>query len=80
MPRLVAVLLQGNKAHSSWKRLAMRHPEAARGPRLVVESFHPSRGALQTPDPGVRATRIQRRKDAWLEIGRALATAPTAIQ
>jgi hypothetical protein len=76
MPRLVAVLLQGNEAHSSWKRLTNRHPDIARGPRLVVKSFHPSRGALQTPDPDVRAARVQHREDSWLEIGRALGTAP----
>lgn len=75
MPALVAVLLQGNEAQSSWKRLAKRHPSIAHRPRLVVPSFHPSSGALQTPDPVVRAARIQPRQDAWHEVGAALAEA-----
>jgi hypothetical protein len=73
LPRLVAVLLQGNEAHSSWDRLTKRHPDAARRPQLVVRTFHPSRGALHTRYPDVRAARVAHRREAWLEVGRALA-------
>lgn len=72
MPSLVAGLLQGREAQRGWKRLTKRHPSVARRPRVVVSSFHPSRGALRTPDPAVRAARVQQRKDAWLEVGAAL--------
>ncbi|GAA4832825.1 hypothetical protein GCM10023201_21050 [Actinomycetospora corticicola] len=75
MPSLVVVVLQGGEAQSSWRRLTKRHPDVARRPRLVVTSYHPSRTALRTPDPEVRAARVRRREEAWREVGAAVADA-----
>ncbi|APU44687.1 uracil-DNA glycosylase [Streptomyces sp. TN58] len=65
MPNPRVVLLQGGDAQATWRRLEKRHPEFAGEVWFqVVRTYHPGRQALWSPDPEVRASREQHRKDA----------------
>lgn len=58
MPRLQAVLLLGKDAQRAWPLLMKEHGEAIQRRGIAVYStFHPSRQALQHPDPQKRAER-----------------------
>jgi hypothetical protein len=78
MPRLRVVLLQGQHAQSSWRRLNRRHPELMQANQLtVVSTYHPSRQALWSADPAVRQTRIQHRLAAYRQAADAVHRHPS---
>lgn len=67
---LQVVLLQGAHAADAWKRACKRQPALARIPS--VESIHPGRQALWTPDPKVREARLQKQRDAYTKVAAIL--------
>jgi hypothetical protein len=72
-PAIQVVVLQGGDAQASWKLLRRHHPQAIRTRRLaVVETYHPSRQALFTPDPVEQERRRVRRFEAFRDIAAAL--------
>jgi Uracil DNA glycosylase superfamily len=72
-PAIEVVVLQGGDAQASWKLLRRRHPQALRTRRLtVVETYHPSRQALFTPDSTEQERRRARRLEAFRDIATAL--------
>lgn len=73
IPMLTAlrvVLLQGAHAADAWKRACKRQPALAQIPS--VESIHPGRQALWTPDPKVREARLQKQRDAYTKVAAIL--------
>lgn len=77
LPDLRVVLLQGNDAADVWRRVVKRQPSllAERGID-VVESIHPGRQALWTPDEAVRQARIEKQRVAFERVAAALAVRP----
>jgi Uracil DNA glycosylase superfamily len=72
-PAIQVVVLQGADAQASWKLLQRQHPQTIRTRRLaVVETYHPSRQALFTPDPAEQERRRTRRFEAFRDIADAL--------
>lgn len=72
-PAIQVVVLQGGDAQASWKLLRRHYPLAMRTRRLsVVETYHPSRQALFTPDPAEQERRRLRRFEAFREVAGAL--------
>jgi hypothetical protein len=68
LPKLEAVVLQGEDAQLAW-RLAIRHQPALRHRRLeVFETYHPSVQALRSPDMDERERRMQERIDTWRQV------------
>ena len=66
LPRLKVVLLQGGDARDAWRRLTRRHPHIIVSRRFaVVETFHPGRQALWSPDATVRQSRRDNREQAY---------------
>ena len=73
LPRLEVVLLQGVDAQDSWRRLEKAHPQLVQhGGYEVVSTYHPSRQALWSPDPAVRAAREQQRLDSYQRVAKLL--------
>jgi len=73
LPRLEVVLLQGVDAQDSWRRLEKDHPQLIeQGGLEVVSTYHPSRQALWSPDPAVRAAREQQRLDSYQRVAKLL--------
>jgi hypothetical protein len=73
LPNLRVVLLQGNDAGSVWKRLLKRRPSLVKDRGLtVVESIHPSRQALWTPDPDQLAARLLKQRQAYEAVSAAI--------
>lgn len=73
-PRVEVLLLQGGEAQRSGRMLARHHPHVVRSRNLtVIESYHPARSALRTPDPAERERRTARRIEAFREVASALA-------
>ncbi|CAJ1495012.1 uracil-DNA glycosylase [[Mycobacterium] kokjensenii] len=68
---LEVVLLQGVVAAAAWKHVKKLRPslDADRGLK-IVESIHPSKQALWTPDPAGRQARLERQQRAFDEIAR----------
>jgi hypothetical protein len=64
MPHLRVILLQGGEARDTWRRLIRRHPRLA-AELSVVETFHPGRQALWSPDPAIREQRRTAREAAY---------------
>jgi hypothetical protein len=72
-PAAEVVVLQGADARAAWKLLRREHPQVLRARRLVVvETYHPSRQALFTPDPAEQSRRRARRFEAFSEVAAAL--------
>jgi hypothetical protein len=70
LPRLRVVMLNGQDAQDTWKRLAARYPEIARR-FLVLPTYHTGRKAFfGTPD--VREARLQHLRDAFAAAKRTL--------
>ena len=64
------VLLQGNDAKDTWRRVLRARPTVERDRDLtVIDTIHPGRQALFHPDPAVRARRIQGQVDAFEHLG-----------
>ncbi|MCU1362772.1 MAG: hypothetical protein JWM55_600 [Acidimicrobiaceae bacterium] len=74
LSKLEVVLLQGGEAQLAWRMALDASPDLRRRRLLVIETYHPSVNALQTPDPAERARRIAHRISAWKEAGEILAT------
>lgn len=73
IPKLRVVLLQGRHAQAGWRRLRRAQPGLEVERELtVVATFHPSRQALWSPDPAVRAARAAHRGSAYAEVARLL--------
>ncbi|MFI1358091.1 uracil-DNA glycosylase [Streptomyces sp. NPDC020898] len=73
LPRLEVVLLQGVDAQDSWRRLERTHPQfIQQSGYQVVSTYHPSRQALWSPDPDVRAAREQQRLDSYRRVAKLL--------
>lgn len=72
LPKLEVVLLQGGEAKRAWSYLRGTDPKWRKRGIEVVETFHPSQGALQTPDPEERACRVGHRIVAWKDAGKIL--------
>lgn len=69
----VDVVLQGADAQASWRLLHRQHARTLRSRRLVViETYHPSRQALFTPDPAEQERRRARRFEAFRDVAAAL--------
>lgn len=77
LPNLRAVLLQGNDAADTWRRLTKAHPTmiTERG-ITVVESIHPGRQALWTNDPEQRQARLTKQAAAFEHIAATLSRRP----
>jgi len=74
LPRLRVVLLQGNDAADVWRRLLKRRPALSQERGIeVVESIHPGRQALWTPDPVEREARLAKQRHAFERVAAALA-------
>lgn len=72
-PRVVVLLLQGGEAQRSGRMLKRHHPEVLSGRKLaIIESYHPARSALRSPDPAERERRSARRIEAFREVAVAL--------
>jgi uracil-DNA glycosylase len=65
LPDVEVVLLQGGDAQRAWQRLHRRHPAIRDRAFEVLPTYHPSRQALRTPDPAVRAARQRARLDTY---------------
>ena len=73
MPRLTVVLLQGGDAADTWRRLLRQRPEIVCERNLtVVDTYHPGRQALRSPDPSVREQRQQARLRAYERVATTL--------
>ena len=73
MPRLRVVLLQGNDAKDTWRRLRTQHPRIEQARKLtVVATYHPSSQALWASDPMVRHARARHRIDSYQQVADAL--------
>ncbi|RAU92884.1 uracil-DNA glycosylase [Mycolicibacter senuensis] len=68
---LEVVLLQGGAAISVWRHVKKLRPslDADRG-LVIVESIHPSKQALWTPDPAERQARLEKQQRAFEQIAR----------
>lgn len=79
LPGLKAVLLQGGAAVDVWKRVAKLRPTLAtdRG-LLVVESIHPSRQSLWTPDKTEYAARLDKQRRAFEQLAHVVGSSHTA--
>ncbi|WP_250005689.1 uracil-DNA glycosylase [Actinoplanes sp. M2I2] len=67
------VLLQGGDARDVWRRLTRKHPGSAEERHLVViETYHPGRQALWSPDPQIRAQRRENRELAYQQTADAV--------
>jgi hypothetical protein len=72
-PAIDVVVLQGADAQAAWRLLRRQHARTLRSRRLVViQTYHPSRQALFTPDPAEQERRRARRFEAFREIAAAL--------
>jgi len=73
VPTLSVVFLQGNDARDMWKKVRRDQPgiEAELG-LTVIESIHPSRSALRTPDLGERARRLTKQRAAYERLSTVL--------
>lgn len=72
-PSMTVLLLQGGEAKRSGRLLARHHSELMARRRItVIETYHPARSALRTPDPAERQRRIDRRVEAFHEVAAAL--------
>jgi hypothetical protein len=73
MPDLRVVLVQGGEAKRSWKMLTQQYPRAITHRQITpVETYHPSRQALFTPDPIEQKRRAARRYEAFKEVAEVL--------
>lgn len=73
LPHLKVVLLQGGDAQDSWRRLERARPEVVQNRQFeVIRTYHPSRQALWSADPEVRAAREQDRAEAYRHAAAAL--------
>lgn len=73
LPDLLIVLLQGNDAVDTWRRLEKAHPTLVKERKLqVVESIHPGKQALWTADPVQREARIAKQRKAFERVAAAL--------
>lgn len=71
---IAVVLLQGNEAQDTWKRLLRVDPGIKKRLGLqVIETIHPSISALRTDVPGERARRETDRRAKYAEAARLLA-------
>ena len=72
-PAIQVVVLQGADAQAAWRLLERHHSQALRTRRLaVVETHHPSRQALFTPDSAEQERRRARRFEAFRDVAAAL--------
>lgn len=75
LPDLSVVLLQGNDAIDTWRRVVKAHPKLVSARKLeVVESIHPGRQALWTRDPAQREARIAKQRKAFERVAAVLST------
>jgi hypothetical protein len=66
LPKLAVVLLQGGDAADTWRRLQRTRPDALPGQHVeVIETYHPGRQALWSPDPAERERRRHHRRAAY---------------
>lgn len=66
LPRVTVVLLQGRDAADTWRRLRRTRPEMVPGRDVeVIETYHPGRQALWSPDPAERERRREVRGNAY---------------
>jgi hypothetical protein len=73
-PDVRVVLLQGNDAKDTWRRLLRAYPTVEEDRDLtVVGTIHPGRQALFHADPGIRAARIQNQVDAFAAVAGVVA-------
>ena len=71
MPDIRAIVLFGNNAQKSWKYFQQNPPEIALKIRSI-DSPHPGKQALWSPDAQERERRVQRRTEAMREACEAL--------
>jgi hypothetical protein len=69
LPLLAVVLLQGREARVAWTLALEARPALRRRHLIVIETYHASNQALQSPLPGERERRIQHRISAWRTAG-----------
>ncbi|MGU3500891.1 uracil-DNA glycosylase [Mycobacterium sp. C31M] len=68
-PQCRVVLLQGTHAADVWRRVLKQSPTLAQERNLEsVESIHPGRQALWTPDPAERQARLDKQMDAYARV------------
>jgi len=74
-PKIKVVLLQGADAQRSWRLFLKRHSDIVASRSLIaVDSYHPGKQALFTPDPVERARRAERRFESFREVAGHLRT------
>lgn len=73
LPDLEVVLLHGAEARSAWRAATDLHPAIYRRRLVVMEAYHPSVRALQSPLEEERTRRIRHREQVWREAGMILA-------
>jgi hypothetical protein len=70
VPACRVVLLQGTHAVDVWRRVLKLSPALPHDRNIeVVESIHPGRQALWTPDPGERQARLDKQTAAFTRVG-----------
>lgn len=75
MPVLRVVLLQGRDAQDVWRRVVRRQPDMLSERNIaVIETYHPGRQALWSPDPAVREQRHRDRQEAYRQTAELLRT------
>jgi hypothetical protein len=78
LPDLLAVLLQGNDAVDTWRRLEKARPSLLSQNKFeVVESTHPGRQALWTADHLQREARIAKQRKAFERVAVVLSIGPS---
>lgn len=75
LPDVVVVLLQGRSAQRVWQIVIRMFPAIGSRRLAVIESFHPSNGALRTPDSAERERRREHRAAAWRQAAAVLGSA-----
>lgn len=77
LPNLRVVLLQGNDAADTWRRVMKAHPTMTTERGItVVQSIHPGRQALWTNDPEQRRARLATQAAAFEHVAATLSRRP----
>lgn len=77
LPNLRVVLLQGNDAADTWRRVTKAHPTMTTERGItVVKSIHPGRQALWTNDPEQRQSRLAKQSAAFEHVAATLGSRP----
>lgn len=80
MPDLRVVLLAGKDAQAAWELFGRRYGEWLRTRGIeTVSTYHPSRGALQHPDPAERARREDDIRAALRRVAVLIGSSPPPV-